>query len=569
MSTVLNLVLFLPAAGAVILLLLPRNRPQAVRSLALGFSLATFALSLILPLRFAAGTARLQFETDWRWMDLPPIRYHVAVDGLSLFLVLLISFLTVLCVLISWTSIEKHVKEFFFFLLLLETGTIGVFVAMDLFLFYVFWEVTLVPMYFLIGIWGHERRIYAAVKFFLFTLIGSLLMLVAIIWLYNVFGTLDYPEILRAIASGSRTVSLSQQFWLFLAFFAAFAVKVPLFPLHTWLPDAHVEAPTAGSVMLAGVLLKMGTYGLLRFCLPLFPEAAHALAAPIIVLALVGIIYGSLVAMVQPDLKKLIAYSSVAHLGLVVLGIFSFNQVAIEGAVYQMLNHGVSTGALFLLVGMIYDRLHSRAIRDMGGLATPAPLLATFFMITALSSIGLPLLNNFVGEFLILLGVLQERTLYAALAATGVVLSAAYMLWMYQRVFLGEVAPQNRGFPDLNRRETGILAAAVALMIFMGVASPFFLRKMDASAASLLEYAGRQEVRVQLLAPGGKSLPTRRSLTVAVPARSPLAATVASQPDQPGRAVSVTAGEDEPSRDAFPNRITPPERPRAFHALEP
>ena len=509
MSMVLNLVLFLPAAGAVLLLLLPRNRPQTVRSMALGFSLATFALSLLLPWGFTAGTARLQFETNARWMDLPPIRYHVAVDGISLFLVLLISFLTVLCVLISWNSVGKHVKEFFFFLLLLETGAVGVFVAMDLFLFYVFWEVTLVPMYFLIGIWGHERRIYAALKFFLFTLIGSLLMLVAIIWLYNVFGTFDYPEILRAISSGSQTLTMSQQFFLFLAFFAAFAIKVPLFPLHTWLPDAHVEAPTAGSVMLAGVLLKMGTYGLLRFCLPLFPDAAHALATPIIALSLVGIIYGSLVAMVQPDLKKLIAYSSVAHLGFVVLGIFSFNQVAVEGAVYQMLNHGVSTGALFLMVGMIYDRLHSRAIRDMGGLATPAPLLATFFLITTLSSIGLPLLNNFVGEFLILLGVLQERTLYAALAAIGVVLSAAYMLWMYQRVFLGEVAPRNQAFPDLNRREAGILAAAVALMIFMGVASPYFLRKMDASTATLLEYTGRQEVRVQLVTPADAPLPAR------------------------------------------------------------
>jgi NADH-quinone oxidoreductase subunit M len=509
MSLVLNLVLFLPALGAAVILFLPRRRPDAVRALALVASLATLALSLALPFGFVSGTAAMQFVTDRVWMDSPAIRYHVGVDGISLFLVLLTTFLTVLSVLISWRSVEEHVKEFFFFLLLLETGTIGVFVSVDLFLFYVFWEVTLVPMYFLIGIWGHERRVYAALKFFLFTVIGSLLMLVAIIWLYNLFGTFDSERILRELATGARSLSFLQQLWLFLAFFAAFAIKVPLFPLHTWLPDAHVEAPTAGSVMLAGVLLKMGAYGLLRFCLPLFPDAAHALATPIIVLSLIGIIYGSLVAMVQPDLKKLIAYSSVAHLGFVVLGIFSFHLIAVEGAVYQMLNHGVSTGALFLLVGMIYDRLHSREIRDMGGLATPAPALATLFLITTLSSIGLPLLNNFVGEFLILLGVLQQRTLYAALAATGVVLSAAYMLWMYQRVFLGEVSTRNQAFPDLNARERGILLAAAALMIVMGVRSPFFLRKMDASTATLLDRAGLRETRVELVAPSDDILQTR------------------------------------------------------------
>jgi len=501
MSALLNCVLFLPAAGTAVILFLPRRRPAAIRALAVTVSLATLALSVALPFGFVPGTAAMQFVTDRSWMDSPAIRYHVGVDGISLFLVLLTAFLTVLSVLISWRSVEEHVKEFFFFLLLLETGTIGVFVAVDLFLFYVFWEVTLVPMYFLIGIWGHERRVYAAVKFFLFTVVGSLLMLVAIIWLYNLFGTFDSERILQALASGAHTLTFLQQFWLFLAFFAAFAIKVPLFPLHTWLPDAHVEAPTAGSVMLAGVLLKMGAYGLLRFCLPLFPDAAHALATPIIVLALVGIIYGSLVAMVQPDLKKLIAYSSVAHLGLVVLGIFSFNQLAVEGAVYQMLNHGVSTGALFLLVGMIYERLHSRQISDMGGLATPAPVLATLFLITTLSSIGLPLLNNFVGEFLILLGVQQERTLYTALAATGVVLSAAYMLWMYQRVFLGEASERNQTFPDLDRRERGILLAAVALMLLMGVRSPFFLRRMDASTAALLDRAGLRETRVERVVP--------------------------------------------------------------------
>ncbi len=511
MSAVLNLVLFLPAAGALLILLLPRRRPELIRAAALAVSLVTLVLSL--PLAWAYDSSEsartMQFVTDALWMASPAIRYHVGVDGISLFLVLLTTFLTVLSVLISWRSVQEHVKEFFFFLLLLETGTIGVFVSVDLFLFYVFWEVTLVPMYFLIGIWGHERRVYAALKFFLFTVVGSLLMLVAIIWLYGAFGTFDSERIFAMLDTGARSLTFLEQFLLFLAFFAAFAIKVPLFPFHTWLPDAHVEAPTAGSVMLAGVLLKMGAYGLLRFCLPMFPRAAHALATPIIALALIGIIYGSLVAMVQPDLKKLIAYSSVAHLGFVVLGIFSFHPIAVEGAVYQMLNHGVSTGALFLLVGVIYDRLHSREIRDMGGLATPAPALATLFLITTLSSIGLPLLNNFVGEFLILLGVLQQRTLYAVLAATGVVLSAAYMLWMYQRVFLGEVSGKNHAFPDLNARERGILLAAAALMIVMGVRSPFFLRKMDASTATLLDRAGLRETRVELAEPSDGVLQTR------------------------------------------------------------
>jgi len=501
MSHLLNLVLFLPALGALFVLLIPRQRPEGVRTAALIVSLATFVLSLPLALLFDAGSGGMQFSTDVIWIESPAIHYHVAVDGISLFLVLLVTFLSVLCVLISWHSVNAHVKEFFFFLLLLETGTIGVFMAMDLFLFYVFWEITLVPMYFLIGIWGHERRIYAAVKFFLYTVVGSLLMLVGILWLYNRFSTFDYQTILTMLAAGSVRFSRGEELWLFLAFFAAFAIKVPLFPFHTWLPDAHVEAPTAGSVLLAGVLLKMGTYGLLRFCLPLFPDAAHALAPAIVALAIVGIIYGSLVAMVQPDLKKLIAYSSVAHLGFVVLGIFSFNALAVQGAIYQMLNHGVSTGALFLLVGMIYDRLHTRNIADMGGLATPAPVLASFFLVATLSSIGLPLLNNFVGEFLILLGVLQERTLYAALAATGVVFSAAYMLWMYQRVFFGEPRPEHSHFADLTIREKTILVSSIVVMIFMGLGSPYFLNRMDAATARLLDQAGSREIRVEQAEP--------------------------------------------------------------------
>jgi NADH-quinone oxidoreductase subunit M len=496
MRTLLNVVLLLPTVGALLLLVLPR-RSSAVRAVALGSSLLTFLLSLGLLVGFQSSSGEMQFITDHAWIQSPTIRYYIGVDGISLFLVLLVTFLTVLCVLVSWNAVQEQVKEFFFFILLLETGTIGVFLALDMFLFYVFWEFSLVPMYFLIGVWGHERRIYAAIKFFLYTSIGSLLMLVGIIWLHNVFGTFDYLSISHGIASGALPLSYTQQFWLFLAFFVAFAIKVPVFPLHTWLPDAHVEAPTAGSVMLAGVMLKMGGYGMLRFCLPLFPDAAHAAAPAIIALAIVGIIYGALVAMVQPDLKKLIAYSSVSHLGFVVLGIFCFNQIAVQGALYQMISHGVSTGALFLLVGMIYERSHTREISKMGGLATPAPALATYFLIASLASIGLPLLNNFVGEFLILVGVKQSRVLYTVLGASAAVLSAIYMLWMYQRVFWGETSEHNSHMPDLNAREKLILIPTVAMMVLMGVFSPYFLRRMDASTAALLSKSGGPEMHVR------------------------------------------------------------------------
>ena len=502
MSWLLVAVLFLPVAAALTLLAVPGREKELVRRLAFGAALLAFLLSLPLAAQFPAGDAGWQFEVDRPWITSPPIRFHIGLDGLSLWLVLLVTFLTPIAMLASWRSIQSRVKEFFFLMLVLETGMIGVFVSLDLFLFYVFWEVSLVPMYFIIGVWGHERRVYAAVKFFLFTFAGSVLMLVAIIWLYNATGTFDFTEILAGVQSGEFLWEGSQQVWLFLAFFLAFAIKVPLFPLHTWLPDAHVEAPTAGSVILAGVLLKMGTYGLARFCLPLFPEASRALAVPIIVLALIGIIYGALVAMVQPDLKKLIAYSSVSHLGFVVLGIFSFNQQALDGAVYQMLNHGVSTGALFLLAGMLYDRRHTHQISEFGGLATPMPVLASFFLFTSLSSVGLPLLNNFVGEFLVLLGAYQARPLYAYVAAIGVILAAAYMLWMYQRVFFGEVSLEaNRALPDASLREKFVLIPALVLMLWMGLASPMFIAKMDPTTKQILEEANAGRHRVLLMDP--------------------------------------------------------------------
>jgi NADH-quinone oxidoreductase subunit M len=455
-------------------------------------TVATFILSLHLVASFDSTRPDFQFLIDVPWIASLGIDYHMGVDGISVFLVLLATLLTPLAILASW-SITNRAKEYFVFMLLLETGMIGVFTSLDLFLFYLFWEVMLIPMYFLIGVWGGERRIYAAMKFVLYTMIGGVLMLIAILALYFMHGnatgqyTFSYPQILSALAAKTLVLEPQIELLLFLAFFLAFAIKVPLFPFHTWLPDAHVEAPTAGSVLLAGVLLKMGTYGLMRFSLPFFPGMSHMLAPLISLLAIVGIIYGALVAMVQPDLKKLVAYSSVSHLGFVVLGIFSFTAQGMEGAVYQMLNHGISTGALFLLVGMIYERRHTRLIADFGGLANRMPVYAAAFLFVTLSSIGLPGLNGFVGEFLVLLGTFGVSPTHAAFAATGVILSAVYMLWMYQRVVWGEVTnPNNESLTDINGRERLILVPLAILIVWMGVYSNHFLRPMDASVARLL-----------------------------------------------------------------------------------
>lgn len=482
-----TILLVLPTVGFLIALLLPRSSPQSSRNWALFISLITFLVSLVLPLTFDRNNGGEQFALNVPWITTPDIHYYVAADGIGLWLVLLSTFLTPICVLISWRFIQNRVKEFYAFLLLLEVGLIGVFIAQDLFLFYVFWEISLVPMYFLVGIWGHERRIYAAVKFFLFTMTGSVLMLAAIIYLYNRAGTFSYPALIEMLQAGRLTFAPTEQLLLFLAFFIAFAIKVPLFPLHTWLPDAHVEAPSAGSVMLASVMLKMGTYGILHFCLPLFPSAARTCAPWIVVLAIIGIVYGALVSLVQPNMKKLVAYSSVSHLGFVVLGIFSFTQLGFDGAVYQMLNHGISTGALFVLVGLLYERRHSLEIADYGGVATAAPWLSTAFLITTLASIGLPTLNNFVGEFLVLQGAALANYKWAIYAAIGVILSACYMLWLYQRVFYGEVREEVRShLPDLNLREWAVVVPLVAMMVWMGVYSQTFLPPVGKTTARVL-----------------------------------------------------------------------------------
>jgi NADH-quinone oxidoreductase subunit M len=508
-SYLLSLLIFLPVVGAFALLLLKDNDHAWIRGCALTVSVAEFALSLLLFRGFDMNASGYQWEEFRAWIPQPPIHYHLGVDGLSLFLVLLTTLLTPISVLCSWKSIDQRVKGFFIPLLVLETGVIGVFVSLDLFLFFLFWEVMLIPMYFLIGIWGHGRRIYAALKFVLYTMFGSILMLVAILWLYRLTAVAGYPtfdiaQIQSLLSNGTVTLPLHTEYLLFGAFFLAFAIKVPLFPLHTWLPDAHTEAPTAGSVMLAGVLLKMGTYGMLRFCLPLFPEASRRFAPFIAVLAIIGIVYGALVSMVQVDLKRLVAYTSVSHLGFVVLGIFAFHPISVQGAVFQMLNHGISTGALFLGLGMLYDRRHTYLISEFGGLATPMPALAALYLFSCFASAGLPMLNGFVGEFLILSGTYQKHAAWASWATLGVIFSSVYLLWSYQRVFYGNVTQdKNAKLPDLDLRERGTLILMAALMLFMGIRSPFFTRRTEASTQNILQEMQRPQAYNAGKAPGG------------------------------------------------------------------
>ena len=476
----LDIVIFLPLAGAVLLALIPKDRDNAIRYGALGVTLVTFTLSLFVLFDFDAAAPGFQLGSEVEWIPEWGISYVTGIDGISLWMVILTTFLMPLSVLASW-GITKRVKPFFVFLLALETGMIGVFCSLDLFMFYLFWEVTLVPMYFLIGMWGYDRRIYAAMKFFLFTLVGSLLMLAGILYIYFTMPgdpTFDLATILE-----QTRPTLGVQRLLFLAFFASFAVKVPLFPFHTWLPDAHTEAPTAGSVMLAGVMLKMGAYGLLRFAIPMFPHAAREFVPWIIGLSIIGIVYGAAVAAMQKDLKRLIAYSSVAHLGFVVLGLFVGSVEAMSGGILQMVNHGLSTGALFMLVGALYDRRHTREIADFGGLQKTMPIFAGIFLFTALSSLGLPGLNGFVGEFLILLGTFFEYRWWVLPAAFGIVLAAVYLLWAYQRVFHGPVTnEENRLVPDLNWREVAMLTPLLLLILAIGVYPKPFLERIEPAA---------------------------------------------------------------------------------------
>jgi NADH-quinone oxidoreductase subunit M len=473
----LTLVTLFPILGVLVLLFYSPEQKNAARWTALITSLITFGISLWVLAQFDASEPDLQLVINLPWIQVADwnISYHLGLDGLSILLVLLTTLLTPISILSTWTAVEERVKEFMIFFLLLEVGMVGVFMAMDLFLFYIFWEFTLVPMYFLIGLWGGPNRLYAAIKFFLYTMAGSILMLLAILWLGIRQGTFSLPELIALNA-----IPADVQFWLFLAFAAAFAIKVPMWPLHSWLPDAHVEAPTAGSVILAGVLLKMGTYGFIRFNIPLFPEAAVQLAPWMALLAVIGILYGAAVSYPQRDVKKLVAYSSVSHLGFVVLGLFALNPQGIQGGILQMVNHGLSTGALFIIVGMIYERRHTREMDAFGGLWKVMPIYAALTLIVALSSMGLPGLNGFVGEFTILLGAFGSDSIgspwYAGFAAVGVILAAIYILYMFQKMFLGPVdKEENRGLQDLTFREIITLVPLLILIFWIGLyPAPFF-----------------------------------------------------------------------------------------------
>ena len=488
----LTLITFLPAAGAVIIMLfMKKEQTKAIKGFATAVAVLDFLISLPLWFRFDKAEAGFQFVEKVSWIPTIGVSYFVGIDGISVLLVLLTTLTMIVGVLCSFTAIEEREKEYYVCLLLLATGMLGTFVALDLFLFYVFFEITLVPMYFLIGVWGGPRKLYAAIKFFLYTLFGSVLMLLGILAFYFAnlkmgTGTLTF-DLVELYGVGPK-IPLSLQVWIFLAFFIGFAIKVPMFPFHTWLPDAHVEAPTAGSVILAGILLKMGTYGFVRFALPLLPQASQVFVPFMMLLSIIGIIYGALVAMAQTDIKKLVAYSSVSHLGFVMLGVFALNEQGVLGGQLQMINHGISTGALFLLVGIVYERRHTRLISEYGGLSKVVPVFTVFFAITMLSSIGLPGLNGFVGEFLILIGAFKKSYVYAAFAVVGIVLGAAYMLWLFQRVFFGTLDnPKNEKLTDCNAREVLYLLPLIVLMFWIGLYPKPFLGRMEASVKKVVK----------------------------------------------------------------------------------
>lgn len=479
---ILSTIIFLPVLGALLLTLISRSQESVIKWGALIFALLTFILSLPLFINFDKTTYKMQFVERHDWISAWNIKYYLGVDGISVLLVLLTTVSSILCILISWNSIKIKVKEFYISILLTCGAIAGVFCSLDLFLFYIFWEAMLIPMYLIIGVWGGPNRIYATIKFILYTLVGSVLMLVGIIFLYFLAGrTFDLLELT------TKTYPYNVQFWLFWAFFSAFAVKVPMFPVHTWLPDAHTEAPTAGSVILAAILIKMGAYGFLRFSIPLFPDATKAMVPVMLTLSVIAIIYAGLVCLVQKDLKRLIAYSSVSHMGFITLGIFALNSQGIEGGILQMINHGVVTGALFMCVGIIYDRTHTRKIADYGGLATPMPIYASFFMVFTLAAVGLPGTNGFIGEFLTLLGGFTASKLAGVLASSGVIIGAGYMLWLYQKVFFMKINEKVVGLPDMDLREMAALAPLIALVLWIGIYPALFLDFMHPTVQHLLE----------------------------------------------------------------------------------
>lgn len=491
---ILSTVIFLPVIGALILTLIRRSNETLIKWTALIFAVLTFFLSLPLFINFDKTTYKMQFVERHGWIPSWNINYFLGVDGISVLLVLLTTISSILCILISWNSIKIKVKEFYISILLTCGAITGVFSSLDLFLFYIFWEAMLIPMYLIIGVWGGPNRIYATLKFILYTLVGSVLMLVGIIYLYT-FADRTF----NILELTSRTYPYNVQFWLFWAFFAAFAVKVPMFPVHTWLPDAHTEAPTAGSVILAAILIKMGAYGFLRFSIPLFPEATKAMVPIMLTLSVIAIIYAGLVCLVQKDLKRLIAYSSVSHMGFITLGIFALNSQGVEGGILQMVNHGIVTGALFMCVGVIYDRTHTRKIADYGGLATSMPTYASFFMVFTLAAVGLPGTNGFIGEFLTLLGGFTASKLAGVLASSGVIIGAGYMLWLYQKVFFMKINEKVIGLPDMDLREMVALAPLIVFVLWIGIYPVQFLDFMHPSVQHLLErvnVAGTHETNI-------------------------------------------------------------------------
>jgi NADH-quinone oxidoreductase subunit M len=494
---ILSIVIFLPLVGVLLGSFINKENKIAIKWFTLIVSLVEFIISLYLVTWFNTSSTSMQFTEKYTWIPAYNINYQLGIDGLSLLLIMLTTFLTPLVLLGSWTYIKNREKEYYLWFLVLETGMIGVFASLDLILFYVFWEAMLIPMYIIIGVWGGPRRIYAAVKFFIYTMFGSLLMLVAIIYLYFAYHAQTGSYTFDLLKLYNLSLPLSTQIWLFAAFALSFAIKVPIFPFHTWLPDAHVEAPTGGSVILAGVLLKMGTYGYMRLAMPLFPTAANAFLPYIAILAIIGIIYGALVAMMQPDIKKLVAYSSVSHLGFVMLGLMALNIQGVDGAVLQMINHGLSTGALFMLVGMIYERRHTRQLSEFGGIAKTMPIFATIFMIVTLSSIGLPGLNGFVGEFLILMGSFFAKPIYAVFAGTGVILGAVYMLRTYQKVFWGKITNKaNEELKDLSPREIIVMIPILIMIVWIGVYPKPFLNIIHNASESYIQYVKPSTVQI-------------------------------------------------------------------------
>jgi NADH-quinone oxidoreductase subunit M len=508
-KNILSIITFWPLAGMLVLLLIPKGSTTLIKWWANLVAVSGFLVSLPLWFSFNFDDSQMQKVVNVPWIQSLGANFHVGVDGISLLLVMLTTLIGPLAILSSWDAIQIRVKEYYAFILLLQTGMLGVFISLDFFMFYVFWEVMLVPMYFLIGVWGGPRKLYAAIKFFLYTLIGSVLMLLGILALYfqyptiaathpeisGVFGTMPTFNVLALHAIGPY-LPFNLQFWVFLAFFIGFAIKVPMFPFHTWLPDAHVEAPTAGSVILAAVLLKMGTYGFLRFSIPILPSATVYFVPMMITLAIIAIIYGALVAMMQPDMKKLVAYSSVSHMGFVMLGMFALNPNGLNGSIIQQINHGISTGALFLIVGIIYERRHTREISQLGGLSNVMPAYAVVFLIMTMSSIGLPLLNGFIGEFTIMAGALQKNLWWAVAGGAGIVLGAAYMLWLYQRTMFGKLDnPANQNLKDMNLREWATLIPLIIMAFWIGLYPAPFFRALDKPVNRLVSI-------VQAAAPG-------------------------------------------------------------------